>query len=89
MKYKVVYKKKAIKELDKLDNNQRLIILSWIEKNLVNTEYPRQHGESLKGNLREYWRYRVGDFRLISTIDDEKIIIHITRIAHRRQIYKR
>lgn len=89
MKYQVNYEKKAIKYLKKLDKEQQRFILSWIEKNLVNTEYPRQQGKALKGALGMYWRYRVGNYRIIAEIKDNTIEINIINIGHRKDIYKK
>ena len=88
MKYKVVYEKRAIKELSKIDKIQQVIILSWIEKNLVDTDDPRKNGKALKGKLRDYWRYRIGNYRLIANINEDKIQIIIFNVGHRKQIYK-
>jgi len=88
MKYQVIYEKKAVKQLKKLDKSQSKILISWIEKNLKDTENPRKYGKSLKGNFNEYWRYRIGKYRIISRIDDNKIIINIISIGHRSNIYK-
>lgn len=86
MVYKIVYDKKAIKSLSKLDKGQQKMIISWIEKNLVDTDNPKQHGKALKGNLKEYWRYRVGDYRILADINDDEIKIIIFNIGHRREI---
>ena len=88
MKYKVIYTKKAIKSLKKLDPSIRKSIKSWIEKNLVNTEDPRSHGKALSDNRSGQWRYRVGDYRLLAEIDDEKIVIIMVNVGHRRDIYE-
>ena len=88
MKYQVIYEKKAVKQLIKLDKAQSKILISWIEKNLKDTENPRKYGKSLKGNFNEYWRYRIGKYRIISRIDNNKIIINIISIGHRSNIYK-
>ena len=88
MLYKVVYDKKAIKSLSKLDKAQQKMIISWIEKNLVDTDNPKQHGKALKGNLKEYWRYRVGEYRLLADINDDEIKIIIFNVGHRREIYE-
>lgn len=87
MKYKVVYEKKALKSLSKIDKSQRNIILSWIDKNLVDTDDPKKYGKALKGNLKEYWRYRVGNYRILADIDDKQIKIIIFNIGHRKDIY--
>ncbi|MGI1807088.1 type II toxin-antitoxin system RelE family toxin [Exiguobacterium sp. TDN 0502] len=61
---------------------------SWIKKNLVGTDDPRRHGKGLVSNRSGEWRYRIGDYRLIAYIQDEKVIILILEIGHRRGIYK-
>lgn len=88
MGYKVIYEKKAIKSLSKIDKAQQVIIIAWIEKNLVNTSTPKKFGKALKGNFKEYWRYRIGDYRIIANICDDKIQIIIFNISHRKEIYK-
>lgn len=87
MNYHVVYEKKALKSFSKLDKGQQKMILGWIEKNLMNTENPKVHGKALKGNLKEYWRYRVGNYRLLADIDDQQIKIIILNVGHRKDIY--
>ncbi|HOJ12145.1 MAG TPA: type II toxin-antitoxin system RelE/ParE family toxin [Clostridiales bacterium] len=89
MKYQVLYTKKAIKQLSKIDVNQRHIILAWIEKNLVGIDNPMIYGKALKGNLRDYWRYRIGDYRIITEINDDEIKIIVVGIGHRKDIYER
>ena len=88
MKYKVEYTAQAIKQLKKLDKPKRALIIGWIEKNLQNCEDPRAHGKSLTGNYSRKWRYRIGDYRLIADIIDDKITILIVNVGHRRDVYK-
>lgn len=88
MKYKVIYEKRAIKNLSKIDKGQQALIISWIEKNLVNTDDPKKYGKALKGNLKEYWRYRIGNYRVLADIDDGQIKIFISNIGHRKEIYE-
>lgn len=71
-----------------MDRHQAFIIMSWIKKNLVGTSNPRQFGKGLTGNKAGAWRYRIGDYRIISHIDEVKIVILILEIGHRRDIYK-
>lgn len=86
MSYKVVYTKKAIKNLKKIDQAQQRFIVFWIEKNLINTENPQGIGKSLKGNLKEYWRYRVGNYRILADIDNDEIKVIIFNIAHLKDV---
>ncbi len=87
MKYEVRFERRTQKSLKKMDKHNALIIMAWIKKNLVETTNPRRFGKGLKGNKSEEWRYRIGDYRIISHIDDDKIIILILEIGHRRDIY--
>lgn len=64
------------------------MIAAWIEKNLIQTDNPRKHGGPLKGDLKDYWRYRVGNYRLLADINDEEIKIIIIHIGHRREVYR-
>src|SRR5699024_12784797 len=88
MSYKVIYTKKAIKNLKRIDQAQQRFIVSWIEKNLINTEDPKALGKNLKGNLKEYWRYRVGNYRIITGIDNDYIKCIIFLIRQRTDIYE-
>lgn len=85
--YHVSYTPQAIKELKKIDKHTRTLILAWIEKNLIGCIDPRQHGKGLIANHKGKWRYRVGDYRLISEIQDDKVIILVINIGHRKDIY--
>ena len=85
--YKVEYTPQAAKALKKLDRPIRALIVSWIEKNLIGCTNPRQHGKGLTANRSGQWRYRIGDYRLIANISDEKVTILVLEIGHRRDIY--
>ena len=85
--YKVEYSIQAVKQLKKLDKNTQKLIYAWIDKNLQNCENPRVHGKGLVANKSGYWRYRVGDYRLIAEIQDNEITILIVNVGHRREVY--
>lgn len=87
MKYTVEFTQRALKDLKKLDRHTAALILGWVRKNLENCENPRLHGKDLTANRSGEWRYRVGDYRLIAKIDDNKITILVLNIGHRRDIY--
>ena len=88
MIYELKYEEKAVKQIKKLDLATRKLIKSWIEKNLLNIDNPRQHGKGLTGGLSQYWRYRVGDYRILAEINDTEIVIIIVEVGHRREIYR-
>lgn len=89
MKNKILFEKNAEKQLKNIDIIQQRIIVNWIAKNLENTSNPRVFGKSLKGNLKEYWRYRVGNYRIIAEINDDEVRILIIEIGHRGDMYKK
>jgi mRNA interferase RelE/StbE len=88
IQYKLLFEKNAIKQLSKIDKSQQIIIYSYLKKNLENTTNPRIFGKPLKGPLKDYWSYRVGDYRIIAEINDDEIKIIIIEIGHRKDIYK-
>ena len=88
MKYQVETTSRFDKEFKKLDIYTKKIIKNWIEKKLINCLDPRIHGKLLVGNKKGQWRYRIGDYRLICIIEDQKLIITALNIGHRRDIYK-
>ena len=75
MKFEVLYTKKVKKSIGKLDTSIKVLIKSRIDKNLINIENPRLYGKALTGNLRNYWRYRVGNYRIIAEIKDNELIV--------------
>ena len=76
------------KEFKKLDRYTQKLIHGLITKNIDNTDDPRQHGKPLTGDLSGLWRYRIGDYRLICTLNDNRLIILALSIGHRRDIYR-
>ncbi len=88
MKYAVEYTPQAVKELKKLDKHTRSMIIGWIEKNLVGCENPRQKGKGLTANRSGQWRYRIGDYRLLAEIQDNRIVILILAVGHRSEVYQ-
>ncbi len=88
MKYHVEFAKSVLKQLKKMDKAEAALIIGWIRKNLENCDNPRVHGKGLTANRSGQWRYRVGDYRIIAEILDDKVVILVLNIGHRRDIYK-
>ena len=88
MKYTVVFSKEELKDLKKLDKHTAALIIGWVRKNLEGCDNPRAHGKGLTANLSGKWRYRVGDYRLLADIQDDKVVIMMLRVGHRSEIYK-
>ena len=87
-KYRVEVSERFKKEFRKLDKYTQKMLRAWINKNLVNCMNPRQHGKGLTANRSGQWRYRIGDYRLICEINDNKLVILALTVGHRREIYR-
>ena len=88
MMYHVETTPRFDKEFKKLDRYTQRMIKAWIEKKLVNCEDPRSSGKGLTANRNGQWRYRIGDYRMICTIQDDKLVILALSVGHRREIYQ-
>lgn len=87
MIYEISTTEKFDKSFKKLDRQTQRIIKVWIEKNLINCENPRIHGKALTANRSGQWRYRVGDYRILAEIHDNKLVLILVDVGHRRDIY--
>ena len=87
-KYNVELSDRFKREFRKLDKYTQKIIRAWIDKNLVDCENPRAQRKGLTANRSGQWRYRIGDYRLICSIEDERLIILALSVGHRSEIYK-
>lgn len=87
MKYQVLTTERFEREFRKMDRYTQRMLKAWIDKNLVGCEDPRQHGKALTADRKGQWRYRIGDYRLICAIEDERLIILALSIGHRREVY--
>jgi mRNA interferase RelE/StbE len=89
MAWKIEFDPAALKELSKLDKPVERRILKFLNERVARLDDPRQIGSSLQGTLSRLWKYRVGDYRLICSLQDDRFVILVLRIGHRREVYKR
>ena len=78
----------AAKELRKLDRTAAARIIQTLEQRIATLDDPRSIGSALVGEHAGYWRWRIGDYRVIARIEDERITILVVRVAHRREVYR-
>lgn len=88
MLWRIDFSEKADKQLLSLDKPIRERIRKYV-KDLAVLSNPRLRGEPLAGNLSDFWKYRIGDYRLICRINDEKMLVLVVKIGHRSEVYKR
>ena len=79
----------AERELDKLDPQVARRILAFLYERLAQSDDPRSLGEALAGRtLGGFWKYRVGDYRVITSIEDGKLTVLVLKIGNRREVYR-
>jgi mRNA interferase RelE/StbE len=79
----------AEKQLGRLHKQEAARIVSFLEERLAKHYNPRELEIALKGNaLNDYWRYRVGDYRIICDIQDNRLVVLVIEFGHRREIYR-
>jgi len=89
MAWKVELSSLAQKNLDQLDPHIARRVLSFLHERVAPLDDPRSIGEALKGSrLGKFWKYRVGDYRVISSIEDNALRILVVRIGNRRDVYR-
>ncbi|MEN9396671.1 MAG: hypothetical protein RLZ81_1201 [Pseudomonadota bacterium] len=89
MVWKVELSSQALKALGQLDAQVASRILTFLHDRVASLEDPRSIGETLKGSrLGEFWKYRIGDYRVISSIEDGALRILVVKVGNRREVYR-
>lgn len=87
--WQIEFEGAALKELAKLDKPVAQRILVFLRERVAALDDPRSIGEALKGSkLGEFWKYRVGDYRIVAHIEDGALRILVLRVGNRREIYR-
>lgn len=89
MVWKVELSPRALRDLDDLDRPVVTRILRFLHKRVAQLDNPRDIGESLTGpRMGQLWKYRIGDYRIIASIEDGALRVLVVRIGHRREVYR-
>ena len=89
MAWRVEIDRAAVRELGKLDRQAARRILAFLHGRVATLDDPRSVGAVLKGaRLGEFWKYRVGDYRIITRIDDNALRVLVVRVARRDRVYR-
>lgn len=87
MTWRIEFSARAEKQLDRLDPAVRVRILKTLKRSIA-TGDPRGTANALAGEWTGFWRYRVGDYRVIVRIEDETVTVFVIEVGHRREIYR-
>lgn len=88
MAWTIEFLPEAAKELKALGRPAAARIIRTLEQRIAPLSDPRMLGKPLTGDLAGYWRWRVGDYRVVARIEDQRITIIVVRIAHRSKAYR-
>ena len=89
MAWQIEFDESAKKELAKLDRQVARRLIDFLKNRVLNQRDPRSVGQALRGStLGEFWKYRVGDFRIIASIQDDRMIVLVLRVGNRNDIYR-
>ena len=66
----------------------KYVYRNYLKNTIEKLENPRSQGKLLRGKYKGSWRYRVGNYRLLATINDKKVLIYVFEIGHRREVYR-
>jgi mRNA interferase RelE/StbE len=89
MPWKIEFSAEADRELSKLDGQVIKRILKFLQERVAKLDNPRSIGNALQGpRFGEFWKYRVGDYRLICKSEDARVVVLVLRIGHRSDVYR-
>ncbi|HDT8038890.1 TPA: type II toxin-antitoxin system RelE/ParE family toxin [Enterococcus faecalis] len=87
MSYRLEFTPDVKKQLKKTDKYQATLLTRWLYRNIDGTANPREHGKALSANRAGQWRYRIGNYRVIVEIEDERLVVTAIQVGHRRNVY--
>jgi mRNA interferase RelE/StbE len=85
--WRVEFDRDAARDLRKLGAQTQSLILRYLRERIATDKDPRRFGHALTGDLKGLWRYRVGDHRIVASIEDDRFIVLVVTVVHRREVY--
>lgn len=89
MAWTIDYTDGARNQLRKLDKQSARRIVDYMDERIAGADNPRTFGKPLTGPLGQFWRYRVGDFRIVCDIQDEVLRVLVVRVGDRKDVYRK
>ncbi len=88
MAWSVEFLISAQRQIEKLDRSVQQRITSYFHERVLKAEDPRRLAKMLQGPKGGLWRFRIGDYRAICKIEDERLVVLVLDVGHRREIYR-
>ena len=86
--WRVEFHRAAVNDLRKLGSEGERRVLRYLRERIAGSEDPRRFGHALTGDRKGLWRYRVGNYRIIAAIEDDRFVVLVATIGHRREVYR-
>ena len=86
--WRVEFDRTAARDLRKLGLDAERRVLAWLRARIAGSDDPRRFGQPLTGDLHGFWRYRVGDYRIVAAIEDDRFVVLVVTVGHRREVYR-
>jgi len=86
--WKVEFDDRALKELRKLDPQVQRQILRFLRQRVATPDNPKRFGKPLSGDRLRLWRYRIGSYRLICRIEEDRLVVLVLGVGHRKDVYR-
>jgi mRNA interferase RelE/StbE len=86
--WQVEFDRDAARDLKKLGKPAQQEILRYLRARIATSNDPRRFGKAMTGDLKGLWRYRVSDYRIVARIEDNKFIVLVLTVGHRREVYR-
>jgi mRNA interferase RelE/StbE len=85
--WRVEFDRDAARDLRKLGADARRLILRYLRERIATGDDPRRFGRPLTRDLKGLWRYRVGDYRIVASIEEDRFVVLVVTVGHRREVY--
>lgn len=86
--WRVEFDRAAARDLRKLGAEAERRVLSYLRTRIAGSGDPRRLGQPLTGDRQGFWRYRVGDYRIVAAIEDNRFVVLVVTVGHRREVYR-
>ncbi len=86
--WRVEFHPAAVRDLRKLGPDAERRVLRYLRERIAGSDDPRRFGHALTGDRKGLWRYRVGDFRIVAAIEDDRFVVLVVTVGDRREVYR-
>ncbi|MEJ0074232.1 MAG: type II toxin-antitoxin system RelE/ParE family toxin [Alphaproteobacteria bacterium] len=86
--WRVEFDRAAARDLRKLGAEAEQRVLKYLRERIAGAQDPRRLGHALTGDRKGLWRYRVGDYRIVASIEDDRFVVLVVTVGHRREVYR-